>query len=89
MASAWEVAIKVGLGRMQFDDDFAHCASNSGFVVLPIRFAHLNRIRTLPHHHRDPFDRMLIAQAQEERLTLATNDACFAAYGIDILPTAT
>jgi PIN domain nuclease of toxin-antitoxin system len=57
----------------------------TGFIELPIRMAHAARVRTLPPLHRDPFDRLLIAQALEEGLTLVSRDPAFAGYGVPIL----
>ena len=84
LASLWEVAIKTSLGRPDFsvDPKILHRALLSeGFVELPIQAAHIVRVAGLPWLHRDPFDRLLIAQAMEERLTLLTSDITLAAYG--------
>ena len=84
LASLWEVAIKTSLGRPEFaiDPDLLHRGLLAeGFVELPLRAAHAVRVATLPWIHRDPFDRMLIAQAMEDRLTLLTSDATLAKYG--------
>lgn len=84
-ASAWEAAIKQALGRLEIPDRFAAGVEQSGFASLPITFAHAERAGSLPPHHGDPFDRMLVAQALEERLTLVTKDAAIAAYDVPIL----
>jgi PIN domain nuclease of toxin-antitoxin system len=84
-ASAWEVAIKVRLGRLVLDADFATGVSESGFERLPVGFEHAAETKGLPDHHRDPFDRMLVAQARVERLTLVTHDRRLAAYEVDLL----
>ena len=84
LASLWEVAIKTSLGRPDFaiDPDLLHRGLLAeGFVELPLRAAHAVRVASLPWIHRDPFDRMLIAQAMEDRLTLLTADATLAKYG--------
>ena len=84
LASLWEVAIKTSLGRPDFaiDPKLLHRALLAeGFVELPIHAAHLVRVASLPWVHRDPFDRLLVAQAIEERLTLLTSDAALAGYG--------
>ena len=65
-ASAWEVAIKIGLGRLRPTRTIALAASESGFLELPVTFLHAERVAGLPRHHRDPFDRLLIAQAEVE-----------------------
>ena len=82
VASAWETAIKVGLGKLRFEIPFAFGVQISGFQPLPITFEHTERLATLPPHHGDPFDRMLIAQAQIEDLAVVTNDEIFDRYGV-------
>ncbi len=84
-ASAWEAAIKIGLGKMRFEGDFREGIADSRFEALPITFDHTDRVASLPRHHGDPFDRMLVAQAQVEGLTLVTADRVFQRYGIPIL----
>ena len=73
-ASAWEVAIKARLGRIRLDVDFASGVTDSGFQKLLILFEHAAEPQNLPEHHRDAFDRMLVAQARIEDLTLVTHD---------------
>ena len=80
--SAWEVAIKTGLGRLRPTRTVEEAASDSGFLELPVTFRHAERVTGLPPHHRDPFDRMLVAQAAVEELTLVTRDPVFARYGV-------
>ena len=84
-ASAWEVAIKSSIGKLTLDADFAAGVDASGFERLPIGFEHAAEILTLPRHHNDPFDRLLIAQARVERLTLVTHDALFRPYEVELL----
>ena len=84
-ASAWEVGIKTGLGRLRPSRTVEQAASESGFLELPITFGHAERVAVLPPHHRDPFDRMLVAQADVEGLTLVTRDPVFARYGADVI----
>ncbi len=84
-ASAWEVAIKVALGRLRPTRTVAEAAGESGFTELPVTFRHAARVASLPPHHRDPFDRLLVAQAAVERLTLLTRDRAFEPYGIDLV----
>lgn len=84
-ASAWEAGIKVALGRLTLPDTLEAGVSASGFEKLLITFAHAERAAALPPHHRDPFDRMLVAQAQAEVLTLVTRDRLLEPYGGDIL----
>lgn len=84
-ASAWEAAIKVSLGRLDLPDTFEAGVLASGFEKLPITFSHAERVASLPIHHRDPFDRMLVAQAQVEGLTLVTHDRLLAPYDVEVL----
>jgi PIN domain nuclease of toxin-antitoxin system len=82
-ASAWEVAIKIGLGRLRPTRTVEQAVEESGFLELPITFRHAERVTGLPAHHRDPFDRLLIAQAELEGLTLVTRDPAFAQYTVE------
>ena len=84
-ASAWEVAIKIALGRLRPTRTVEEAAGESGFMELPVTFRHAVRTAALPFHHRDPFDRLLVAQAEVEGLTLVTRDAAFEPYGIEVL----
>ncbi len=83
--SAWEIAIKVALGRLRTTRQLREAVPEAGFQELPIRFEHAERVRELPAHHRDPFDRMLIAQALEEDLVVLTRDAVFRRYPVRVL----
>jgi PIN domain nuclease of toxin-antitoxin system len=85
VASAWEAAIKSALGRLKLPDRFEAGVDAAGFEKMPIAFSHAEAVATLARHHNDPFDRMLVAQALCERLTLVTHDRRFAPYGIDVL----
>jgi PIN domain nuclease of toxin-antitoxin system len=84
-ASAWEIAIKASLGRLSTTRSVAEAAADSGFEELPVRVSHAEGVLTLPGHHRDPFDRMLAAQALAEGLTLVTRDPVFRRYGVKVL----
>ncbi len=84
-ASAWEVAIKIALGRLRLPEPFADGVDASGFARLPIECDHAAEAGRLPPHHADPFDRMLAAQARVEGLTLVTHDRRFEPYGGDVL----
>lgn len=84
-ASAWEAAIKVSVGRLDLPDTVEAGVLASGFERLLITFAHAERAAGLPPHHRDPFDRMLVAQAQAESLALVTHDRILEAYDVEIL----
>ena len=85
-ASAWEMAIKVRLGRLPAASDitrnFEEYLTQSGFESLPVSAAHGIRAGFLPGPQRDPFDRMLIAQAQAEDLTIVSNELSFDNYGV-------
>lgn len=84
-ASAWEVAIKLALGRLRLPAPFAEGVDASGFARLPIEFEHAALAGALPPHHADPFDRMLVAQARLEGLTLVTHDRRFEPYGVEVV----
>jgi PIN domain nuclease of toxin-antitoxin system len=84
-ASAWEVAIKVGLGKLKIPGPLEPAVDESRFDKLPITFAHAAAVTALAPHHGDPFDRMLIAQALVEQLTVVTHDRRFEPYGIPII----
>lgn len=81
-ASMWEVAVKAAIGKLRTDADIPGAVLVSGFEPLPITFSHAESAGGLPAHHRDPFDRMLIAQAQSEGLVLVTRDRAFEAYEV-------
>lgn len=84
-ASAWEAAIKAALGRLELPDTVESGVIASGFEKLPITFSHAESAAALPMHHRDPFDRLLVAQARVEGLTLVTRDRQLETYGGEIL----
>ena len=82
-ASIWEIAIKAGLGRADFavrPDAVARAARDTGFVELPVRADVAARVADLPPHHRDPFDRLLVAQAMAEPVLLYTADPLLPPY---------
>jgi len=83
-ASAWEVSIKAAIGKLRLTASFADGVAQSGFVPLPINLHHAAVAGELPPHHRDPFDRLLVAQAQVEGIPLLSRDPRIAAYGIEI-----
>jgi PIN domain nuclease of toxin-antitoxin system len=85
VASLWEIAIKSGLGKLQAPKDLPERVQDLGFELLPITIEHAWRVRDLPNHHRDPFDRLLIAQAQTESLPIITADAAFADYDLTVV----
>jgi PIN domain nuclease of toxin-antitoxin system len=84
-ASAWEIAIKRSMGKLRFDADVAVEVVQNGFEPLAIGLDHAMEAGELPPHHRDPFDRMLIAQARTEGLTLVTRDRRIADYDVQVL----
>ena len=79
-ASAWEIEIKSGIGKLKIDPDWKRSVSASGFEWLPILPQHTEHLRNLPPIHRDPFDRMLVAQSQCEQMALLSNDSKVKAY---------
>jgi PIN domain nuclease of toxin-antitoxin system len=88
-ASYWEIAIKLSVGKLtliepyeQFMDD---AVRGNGFQVMPILVSHTAVVATLPFHHRDPFDRLLVAQALAENIPLVSRDADLDAYGVQRL----
>jgi PIN domain nuclease of toxin-antitoxin system len=85
-ASAWEIAIKKATGRLTAPEDLVSELSANAFGALAITTGHALLAGALPPHHADPFDRMLIAQAQMERLILVTVDSRFADYEVALLP---
>lgn len=84
-ASAWEVAIKISLGKLELDEPFEAGVVDSQFTLLPINFAHAAAVASLPRHHTDPFDRMLIAQSIVENLSIVTHDEHFRPYGRPVI----
>ncbi len=84
-ATIWEMSIKAGLGKLAVPDDVSDQLMHHGFDILPIGLPHALAVRSLPPHHADPFDRMLVAQAQVEDLTLVTRDANIRRYGVSVL----
>jgi len=84
VASLWEIAIKSSIGKLTlsapFDQLIPQQLSLNGFELLPIDIPHLATVATLPFHHRDPFDRLLIAQAVTEKMPVVSSDSAFDAY---------
>ena len=88
-ASGWEIAIKAGLGRLQLSENperfvIEHMSLNA-ITSLPIHLSHALHVYTLPDHHRDPFDRMLIAQSRLEKLPIVTKDPQIAYYAVQVI----
>lgn len=84
-ASAWEVSIKAAAGKLEAPTDLPRQLEHHSFTPLAIEFLHALRAGSLPLHHTDPFDRVLIAQAELEDLTIVTRDPRFADYGVSTL----
>ena len=85
-ARAWEISIKQAAGRLEAPDDLLDVVAENEFEILVITGDHAMAAGRLPPHHADPFDRMLISQAQIETLTLVSVDSRFADYEVDLLP---
>ncbi len=83
--SIWEAEIKRALGKLRLDGSLPAHVTAAGFSPLAISLDHAERAGRLPAHHRDPFDRMLIAQAQLENLTIVTRDQGFTAYDVAVM----
>ena len=81
----WEIEIKRAIGKLKAPGDLEEQVAASHFIALPITLRHATVAGRLPLHHKDPFDRLLIAQARCESLTLVTADERFQAYDIDVL----
>ena len=85
MASAWELAIKIGIGKLKFCGKaagFIRLATENDITIMNIKSEHLTILETLPHIHRDPFDRLLIATAISEQMTLITADENIVKYNV-------
>jgi len=88
IVSFWEIAIKSSLGKLTLDVPFSELkteAIKNWFQILPITFEDTLRLCTLPFHHRDPFDRIIISQAKENNLTLVSRDSNFSQYDVNLL----
>lgn len=87
-ATLWELAIKISIGKLETPKSLSEILATlqkQGFDILPIMPGHTLQVTALPFHHRDPFDRMLIAQALVEHLSLVTYDDAFKSYGVKVL----
>jgi len=83
--SVWEIAIKRSLGKLQIADGWAAALARLDFEPLPVTFSHASHVELLPWHHRDPFDRLLVAQAIVEDHALVSADPLLAGYGVDVI----
>ncbi len=84
-ASIWEISIKRSLGKLRVPGDVPTEVDAASFIRLPISFEHAVEVAALPDLHADPFDRMLIAQARTDRLTLMTDDAVMQRYDVHLI----
>ena len=84
-ASAWEASIKMSLGKLRLPGPFGAAVVDSEFTPLAITMAHADQVRDLPAHHTDPFDRLLVAQATVEGLTIVSADRQLEPYRIPVL----
>ena len=84
-ASAWEISIKAALGKIEARGSVAEACRDYGFLPLPISVEHADAVRSLAPHHRDPFDRILVAQALTDGLTLVSKDPLIARYGAPVV----
>lgn len=82
--SVWEIGIKRSLGKLDAPEGLIEAIGDSGFEPLPVEFSHARAAGDLPPHHRDPFDRMLIAQAMTDGLVVVTRDVAFEDYDVEI-----
>ena len=89
VASAWEIAIKAGLGKLKLPDTpkrfVPRQLAANNFLVLPINLDHGLAVQDLPLHHRDPFDRLLVTQSQIEKMPIVTDDGLIKRYGVKVL----
>lgn len=89
VASCWEMAIKASLGKLSLSKPIDRFVldqiTENGFMILNIELRHAAKVESLPFHHRDPFDRLLIGQALSDRLTTVTADNMFARYGVKVI----
>ena len=84
-ASIWEIRIKQALGKLRLPKSFREVLERQPFMELPVTAEHAHAVFGLPDHHRDPFDRMLVAQAKVERLAIVTRDARIKQYAVTII----
>ena len=85
LISLWEISIKQNIGRLDLPEEFFEVVSQGGFEMLSLTISQIEQYRTLPLHHRDPFDRMLIIQARRQKLILITRDSEISKYDVEIV----
>ena len=83
--SAWEIAIKSARGKLEFRDTVEAVSAANGFLQIPVTVRHADALRSLPLHHGDPFDRLIITQAIEEGMTIMTSDRAFEPYRVPVV----
>ncbi len=84
-ASAWEIVIKTALGKLRTTRSPSQAAADGGFLELPIAFEHAEAVGELPAHHRDPFDRLILAAARVEGFTIVTSDQMLWLYDVPLV----
>jgi PIN domain nuclease of toxin-antitoxin system len=84
-ASVWELEIKAAKGKLSLPENWVSVAESTGFLQIPVTATSAQASARLPWHHGDPFDRVLIAQAMELGLQIATRDGVFHAYGVSVM----
>jgi PIN domain nuclease of toxin-antitoxin system len=88
-ASLWEIAIKISLGKLDLLQPYGQLIpqqlEENDIAVLPLEIGHLNKVIDLPFHHRDPFDRLIIAQALAEGIPVVSSDAVFSQYAVKLI----
>jgi PIN domain nuclease of toxin-antitoxin system len=89
LATCWELAIKLSLGKLRLthslDRFIPEQLTRNGFVLLSVEFPHVARVAELPFHHRDPFDRVLVAQALQDELAIVSSDRVLRKYGVTVV----
>jgi PIN domain nuclease of toxin-antitoxin system len=85
LISLWEISIKQNIGRLDIPKEFFEVVTTGGFEMLPVTLAQIEQYRNLPLHHRDPFDRMLVVQARQQKLVLITRDSEISKYDVQII----
>ena len=84
-ASAWEIVIKKALGKLKAPNNFEHELFHHNFEPLSITMAHAMMVENLPHHHQDPFDRILVSQATVEKMSIITRDEKIKRYDVNVI----
>ena len=85
LVSLWEISIKKNIGRLDIPEEFFEVVRTGGFEILTLTMDQIEQYQTLPLHHRDPFDRMLVVQALQQKLILITRDSKISKYDLEIL----